>query len=185
MATCDWCNKDTDQLFNCSELGNKFKICKDCYVSYKNGKGVCRVCGSPLNGKSIHGRCLICAQLNITEENRERDEESCGAVLPPEYSNGSTMTEEDFNDWVTFGQGNFTPKLRRELRINWLTKKLANDPDWNPKMIVGYISDFEKLLDKYYDDICSNKYKLKHVAFFKGDKSKIVARENQILLVKE
>ena len=61
---------------------------------------------------------------------------------------------------MTFGQGNFSPKKRTENRRKWLYKKLCGKDNWTEGLIDVYLPSLEKLMDKYFDQILNDRYKL-------------------------
>lgn len=160
MKTCDWCGESTPETYQTNSLGNTYHLCKKCKIRYT--KGVCRVCNGPIGNNAINGICLLCFQTGNTEEDKVKEEKSAGVDFESthEYSTESEFTEEDFNDWMTFGQGNFSPQKRTENRRKWLYKKLCGKDNWTEALIDIYLPSLEKIIDKHFDKLLGDQYKI-------------------------
>lgn len=97
MKTCMWCGKSTDKLYKIASNGEIKGVCRECAVS--NKKNTCRICGELLGRNSINGVCLICAQTELTEKNRELEEIAntggVGTIGSP-----SEFTDSDMKRWL-------------------------------------------------------------------------------------
>ena len=160
MKKCEWCNKEVQYVAKCNNLGVSYNICRMCADILM--KKMCRVCGGPLGKHSIKGVCLPCTQLGYTEANKHAEEASKGvdSITTKMFASDSNFTEDDFNSWMTFGTGYYSPEKRRQTRINWLKKRLKDNPDWTPETIEQYFMFIEKLMDRNFDKIASNQFRL-------------------------
>lgn len=116
MGKCEWCGKKADVLTKVSSLGTAYKICNLCQAAHESD--ICISCGETIIGDgSIKGRCYACSQADYEERQREAEKIANEvADYSDIYSTGIEMTEEDYERWVTFGQGNFTPEYKKRCR---------------------------------------------------------------------
>lgn len=159
MAICEWCGKNSASTHPVMSLGNRYSICDDCYKAHKDE--MCIKCGSPIYGQgSIKGKCQACVQEEYEEEQRKEEEEANGvaAELLEIYSSGVEFTEEDFEQWLTFGQGNFTPERSRACRQDWLRKRLTEQGDWSLELVNANMADIEKLMERHISNVIDRKY---------------------------
>lgn len=183
MGACQWCGKEGSNLTNYSTLGNSNLICEDCLKIVKSGK--CRVCGGPLGSGSFAGKCLICTQLEYSENKRKEEEESAGVDTESlnKYSSGSEFTEADYEHWLTSGQGNFTPQKRAETRAKWLVRRLSDEPGWTNVLIAKHIGELFRLMDAKFDAMLNrNKYQIVILDGTKEYKN-IIYRVNSVAIV--
>ena len=183
MGACQWCGKESKNLKEYSTLGNLNHICEDCFKVASSG--VCRVCGGPLGSGSFEGKCLVCTQLEYSERKRIQEEQSYGvdAESIGQYGSTSEFTEEDYNHWMTFGQGNFTPQKRAETRAKWLVRRLANEPGWNNMLIAKHINELFALMDIKFDAMLNaTKYRIVMLDD-SMDENKIIYRVNNVGII--
>lgn len=184
MGKCDWCGGDTTDLTKITDLGNQYNLCRRCLTRRSNR--VCRVCKGKLGNNSIMGICLGCVQLGYTESLRDEEEAKAGvdAYSVQQFSGSVTFTEQDFNDWMTFGQGNFTPARRTENRKKWLIKRFEGNPEWTKELIEFNIASIEKIMDRNFSKLQDKRYTLKILTGQESFKrGAIVDMEKNILLV--
>lgn len=161
MEYCDWCQVQTDKLHKVESLGNTYHVCNRCYAASINE--VCILCGEPVVGQMcIKGMCYACSQLEYAERQRKEEELANGVAqeLLEAYSNGVEFTEEDFQHWMTFGQGNFTPEKLKQSRLNWLRKKLIEQGGWSTELVEDNLDIIETLMTKYLSKVMDRKYLL-------------------------
>lgn len=184
MEYCDWCKKSSKSLVKVSSLGNDYKVCPECHTAFSNG--VCRVCGETLGLNSLEGCCILCAQRDFYEVKKKQEEVSNG--LDPEiqklYSSSSIIDENDFNRWMTFGQGNFTPESQKRNRQNWIRNKLSTSEFWTPELIELNMDDIEILMDRNFSKIFGRKYVIIYMTESNAYKFvECVDKEGRVLLV--
>ncbi len=161
MNKCDWCGKETEKTYKVSSLGNDYQVCSNCKQA--NDNEVCIKCGEPITGHgSINGLCYGCSQAKYEEEQRREEEVASGVALEllEAYSNGVEFTEEDYNQWVTFGQGNFTPQYLKQCRQNWLRRKLVDQGGWSKELVESNLDQIEALMEKHISKVLDGRYML-------------------------
>lgn len=161
MSTCQWCGKEINKTFKVSSLGNQYEVCSKCYQA--NQDEICIRCGEPITGHgSINGLCYGCSQKDYEEKQRREEELSSGVALEllEAYSTGIELTEDDYNWWVTFGQGNFTPQYLKQCRQNWLRKRLTGDGGWSKELVENNLDAIESLMEKHISKVLDGKYML-------------------------
>lgn len=177
MKRCDWCNNIVDELLDVSSLGREYQICSSCSEKYSNN--ICIKCGSKLGvveaEADLMGMCPGCYQEHHAQRMRKANEVACGvdAEVLAIYTSGIEFTEQDYERWVIFGQGNFTPEYRRKCRIAWLKEKLPEQSGWTPEIIENNINDIEALMDRYISKIINKKYIMVYYNPKDGEKEKI------------
>ena len=135
-STCDWCRNDSAVLKTYEVFGIEYNICEKCLEAHE--KGVCIECGEPLDDDvALNGKCSGCQQISEARTEKKRYEESngLGSNALDDLTNSEKMTEDDFNSWLTFGQGNFSPETRATNRHRWISEKISNDLHWSEKDI--------------------------------------------------
>ena len=160
MARCDWCKKSAENMHTVVSLGTTYKVCDKCKSAHDNE--VCIECGQPIMGQmSIKGKCQACAQEEY-EEKQRKAEEMANGINSEEYmyiyTSGVEFTEEDYERWVTFGQGNFTPEKSRMHKRNWLRKRLVEQGGWSKELVEENLDNIEKLMDKHISKVIDRKY---------------------------
>lgn len=159
MARCDWCDRETDKLYPVTSLGTDYNICESCKKAHDNE--VCIKCGETIIGQgSIKGKCYSCFQSEYEEKQRREEELASGvsSELLEYYSSGVEFTEEDYEQWVTFGQGNFTPEYLKRCRQNWLRIKLVEQGGWSPALVEQHLDEIESLMEKHISKVMNRKY---------------------------
>lgn len=164
-------------------MGNTYQICKACEKIYK--EGICRVCGQPLGFNAIEGKCLLCTQTDYAEDRRKQEEVNNGVDLESHmiYSSSSEFTDEDYEKWMTFGQGNFTVERRLRLRKKWVLNKLTGVNGWTAELIEQNYPDIEKILDRNFSKLLGKKYILIHMGVCNIKFVTCVDREGLIVLI--
>lgn len=157
MGSCDWCGKGGNLNYVAMESG-KFFLCKDCRE--KLAKSICRKCGEHYD-IGIRGMCLGCAQVDTAKTEKIRNEKSLGVDTESldDITTDREFTDEDYNNWVTFGQGNFSPDNRKENRRNWIIAKLLSD-GYNEDSIKKNLRDIEEIININFSDLLNNKAKI-------------------------
>lgn len=155
IENCEWCGTiiGENEVNVVESMGDFHRICSDCAELFH--KHICRECGVDTGGISIHGLCIGCAQLDYVEKQEEKELASQG--LDPHfydnYESGSEMTDEKYNDWVTFGSGYFSPEHRVENRKRWITAKLIKSKYWNTKTILEHFNEIDSLADREFNSV--------------------------------
>lgn len=190
-GNCEWCDKEDVELvrYEHMEIGGIYDICKECAVSADEGN--CITCGDPLYGEaSLNWECIGCQQIKEAKVEKRRSEVLNGLGLDTlaELTHSVEFTEEDYERWVTFGQGNFTPEKRKQYRRNWIRKKLAREYGWCQKQFDENFEDVEWLLDNYSHRIFSQSCIFSIVDGSKENARKlrgmnIIARKGKIVVV--
>lgn len=160
MSKCEWCGKETDKTMTVTSLGNSYNVCKTCYEANENE--TCIKCGNPIIGHSICGLCYGCSQAAYEDKRRHEEELASGVAyeLLESYSNGVEFTEDDYNAWVTFGQGNFTPQYLKQCRQNWLRRKLVDQGGWSADLVESNLDAIEALMEKHISKVMNGTYML-------------------------
>ena len=160
MKKCEWCGKPSVKLNQAMSLGTMYSVCDKCFKAHTDE--VCIICGDPVVGTSVKGKCLSCSQEEYEEKQRKAEEMAIGvdSSLLEIYATGVEFTEADYERWVTFGQGNFTPEYARQCKRNWLRNKLVNQGGWDPAIVDSKMDAIESLMDKYTSSIFDGKYVL-------------------------
>lgn len=161
MTKCEWCNSETEKLFKVSSLGTEYNVCKSCYDASE--AEICIKCKGPITGHgSIKGLCYGCSQAEYEDKQRKEEELASGVALEllEAYSNGVEITEEDYNHWMTFSQGTFSPAYLKECRQNWLRKKLIEQGGWSSDLVESNLDAIESLMEKHISKVLNGKYML-------------------------
>lgn len=160
MKSCDWCGKASDDVVDLKESagGVEFDIqlCKSCLEHKVHGK--CIECeGNVSTGQQLNciGRCLQCAQLEMLNKFNAgvKQEESRNFEELQEYLPEKRMTDEEFADFLVFGQETFNPQYRKRIRKNWVRKILACNKYWSRSSIDKYFEDIDKAVDANFDGL--------------------------------
>lgn len=184
MGYCSWCHKETDRLTSDNVGGELVMICRDCHE--KVSKSICRKCGD-VYVTGIEGMCLSCAQIENAKKAKKRSEILAGVDwdLISDCISDTEFTEEDYERWTTFGQGNFTPEIRRENRRRWIAEKLVG-MGYPLVIIENNLDDIESLLEEHFSKILKNKIKI--VIRTSSTKSirglQLLARKNNVFIAK-
>lgn len=185
MKMCEWCGLELDNVNTYEVLGTKYTICDKCVQASDND--VCITCGEPLYGQmAIKGECCGCQQIRAAKAEKKRSEIMNGLDIDAlsELTSSVTFTEEDYDKWVTFGQGNFTPELRRKHRKDWIKNKLMTESNWSEELFNNNEEDLDFLIDNY-----SNKMFNKSYSFaIKGTKIartgiNIIAQKGNVMII--
>lgn len=185
LKTCEWCKQEVNRTLLIDNLGNRYTVCLKCFNTYKSK--ICRKCGGPLGRHSIKGICLGCKQLNEADETKQRDEIQSGVELKQlqRLTNGTTtFTEDDYNNWVTMGQGNFKKIDKYSKDKQFIINRFKADKIWNKENINDYIEDIISLLDRHTDKLTKSNLhiiRIEDIVNFIG--AKIVDKENKVLLI--
>ena len=165
MSRCDWCKAESEKLYSISQLGNTYNICGKCKTASDNG--VCIKCGNPVGveGAATEGKCQSCAISEYEEEQRKQEELDAGVAqeLLDLYSSGVEFTEKDYEEWLTFGQGTFSPAYMRECRINWLRKKLVDQGGWSSELVESHMDAILTLMERHISKVIRRKYMIVYV----------------------
>lgn len=159
MKKCEWCGRVSANLHCVLSLGTQYNICDKCNEA--NNEEICITCGEPIIGQgSIKGKCYGCSQAEYEEKQRKAEEVANGvdSELMDFYSNGVEFTEEDYEKWVTFGQGNFSPEYRKRCRQNWIREKLVEQGGWSPVLVEKNLDAIESLMEKHMSKVIDRKY---------------------------
>lgn len=185
MKKCEWCGRNSENTHNVMSLGTEYKVCDKCIEASKNE--VCIKCGETLTGGSIKGKCYGCSQEEYEATQRKAEEMANGVDidLVDFYSNGVEFTEEDYERWVTFGQGNFSPDYMKKCRQNWIKEKLIGQGGWTRELIENNITELESLMEKHMSKIVEKKYSMVYYdGKTKGQKIRqFVDRKGNIFIV--
>lgn len=166
-------------------LGTKYNICNTCNKAFEDE--VCIVCGQPIIGQlSIKGKCQACSQEEYEEKQRKIEEAANGIDDGSElYYSGVEFTEEDYERWVTFGQGNFTPERIRQNKLEWLRKRLAGQGGWSKELIDANIDSIEQLMDKHASRVREGRYLIVYYDGSKGTRvTEFVDKIGHIFMIK-
>ena len=183
---CDWCKKETDKLYALNDLGNTYNVCNECRTSY--GNNVCRKCGNTSNVYLYMGLCHFCSQDEERKRSIEEEEMNSGVALEllQAYANGVEFTEEDFQHWMTFSQGTFSPQYLKMCRQNWLREKLVKQGGWDADVVESNMESIETIMSRHVSKVMSGTYVL--VNYNGVDNKQLrtyIDKENNILLVKK
>lgn len=175
MAKCEWCGADTNKTYKVLSLGNAYNVCSKCKTAHDDE--TCIKCNGPIIGQgSLMGMCYSCAQ-EIYHEKQLKNEEAANGValeLLEAFDNGVEFTEKDYEEWVTFGQGDVTPAYVKRCRQNWLRMKLVTQGGWSAELVEKHLDDIENLMEKYLSKIMDSKYIL---VYYDGTNRKQRIRE--------
>lgn len=155
---CDWCNKE-EHLESHEDFTGTYNLCTSCKESANNDE--CVTCKQPLYGElAIKGECSTCQQVRSAKEEKRRSEimNGLGQDVISELTHSVTFTEEDYDNWVTFGQGNFTPQARKLARRNWMYNRLVNIAGWSEDDFDRNFEDIEYLMDNFSHKIFNSRY---------------------------
>lgn len=185
MPKCGWCKKDAKELFPYGDEGVLYELCKQCSVAVENY--VCVTCGDNLDGVVLNGECSGCQQIRVAKAEKKRSEilNGLGIDILAELTHSVVFTEADYEKWVTFSQGNFTPEKKKMNRRNWLRHKMMMESGWTMDEFIANMLDIEYLFDNYSNKIFNQSY----VFVLKTDKSKklrgldIVASHGNVLVI--
>lgn len=175
MANCEWCGREVSKPHIVMTLGNKYKVCDICNEAHEDE--TCIKCNGPIIGQgSLMGLCHSCAQEIYHEQQLKKEEEANGVALDllEAFDNGVEFTEKDYEEWVTFGQGDITPAYVKRCRQNWLRIKLVAQHGWSADLVEEHLECLEFLMDKYISKIIDNKYIL---VYYDGTNRKQKIRE--------
>lgn len=177
MKRCEWCGKQSQEVFKVQSLGTEYSVCKSCRTAHQDE--TCIICGESTSAGSIKGRCYGCSQADYEERQRKAEEVANGVDMDlfEFYSNGVEFTEQDYNEWVTFSQGDITPEKRKRTRRNWIRKKLLDEGKWTTQMVEENLDDLEYLLERYMAKIINDRYA---IAYYDG-KNKAQKRIRQFI----
>lgn len=161
MGKCAWCGKMATELEKVMSLGNSYNICAKCKEAFDNEE--CIKCGEQVTGSnSIKGMCYGCSQDEYDEQQRKIEEMANGVASEQidTYLTEFEFTEADYERWVTFGQGNFSPAYRKKCRHNWIRAKLVGEYGWSAEIVEGSINEIESLLERYMSKVIDKRYKI-------------------------
>ena len=176
MAGCDWCGRENCLLksYEHLELGEEYNLCKDCLKAAR--EGTCTNCGEPLydGDITIGWECGGCRQISAAREEKERSEliDGLGGEDISDLTHSVEFTEEDYERWMTFSQGSFTPETRRRNRKRWLRRKLIKVQGWPEEVYEANIADIEWIVNNYSYKVFSYS-----TMFIVNDGSERVARQ--------
>lgn len=185
VGKCDWCRNESDNLKDYKLIGQVSRICPKCMEAADND--TCRTCGVGLDGDvAINGECNGCIQIRAAKAEKHRSEimNGLGVDVLAELTHSVVFTEEDYERWVTFSQGNFTPEVRKANRRKWIKNKLETECGWLPEVFDSNVEDIEYLLDNY-----SHKIFNKSCTFIikdsksKGIKGVIIEKRGNVMVV--
>jgi len=146
---CQWCD-EVCELYRFDVMGVEYQICNKCRKAIENDK--CIKCGQSLSGEvTINGMCSGCQQIKSAKIERGRSEvmDGLGVEILAELTHSIVFTEKDYERWLTFSQGNFTPEVRKRNRRLWVKNKLIGEYNWSEDTFDKYVNDIEYLLDNY------------------------------------
>lgn len=175
MTNCDWCGAQTSKAHKVMSLGNSYNVCDKCFEAHENE--VCIKCGGPIIGQgSLMGLCHGCAQEIYHKQQLKNEEAANGVALEllEAFDNGVEFTEKDYEEWVTFGQGDVTPAYVKRCRQNWLRMKLVTQGGWSAELVESNLEQIEGLMEKYLSKIMDSKYIL---VYYDGTNRKQRIRE--------
>lgn len=147
---CDWCKKESTSLNKYSIFGMNYYICPECNKAAE--LGVCRTCGESLFGEiTLGGECSKCQQISSAKLEKQHSEilNGLGMDVLEQLASSTEFTEKDYENWVTFGQGNFTVADKARLRENWVKVKIAKELGWSTEKIKDNVDDIRYLLSNY------------------------------------
>ena len=182
MSYCDWCHDEVDDALLVKQ--GEDMVCKKCIDLME--KSICRCCGETyISG--VEGLCLACAQVESARKAKRRSEILMGVdwELIKDCVSDTEFTEEDYERWVTFGQGNFSPEIRRKNRREWIVKRLTQTNEYAVELVRSNLDDIESLLDEHFSSILRNKIRI--IIRNGSSKSvrglKIIARKGNVFIV--
>lgn len=148
MLKCEWCGNDVDLTYKVTANSETYDVCGDCKRSLD--RHVCRSCGELLNGFSLRGLCMSCAQVEQTERERKISD----PPLDPALSNGGLMTDEEFNNVMNFLTRNYDPDARKEFRRNWV-RNVGIQNGWfrSKKEIEDNITDIDVVIEEHFEKL--------------------------------
>ena len=150
MPNCDWCKKEVDKLTKFEVLDMEYDICPKCVEASEND--TCINCDEPLYGElAINGECSGCQQIRGAKAEKRRSEimNGLGVDTLAELTHSVIFTEEDYEKWVVFGQGSFSPEKKKQYRREWIKNKLMTENGWTPEIFSDNVDDIEYLLENY------------------------------------
>lgn len=148
MGKCSWCGKEVSNLSEVETLGNTYRVCDSCLEHHNSGK--CIACHNPLDGPySLGGMCLSCRQ-EMSAQVQQSVIDELNMVDDNIMNNDVGLSTDDYLDWLGLNNKNryLTPEHRRNVRIDWLKKRLLKMPIWTPELVVEYFDHIEELLDR-------------------------------------
>ena len=148
MKKCDWCGRLVTNPKQVESLGEMYRVCDTCFDA--NANDTCIKCGKALGWESGRkGLCADCFEEQYEESQRKNEEMLAGIDIETYsiYTSEIEFTEEDYERWVTCGQGNFTPDNMKKYRLIWLKSKLSGSPTWTSELVEEKFDDIEKLLN--------------------------------------
>lgn len=161
MNSCDWCERQVSELNTYTDaIGDTHNICSKCYEHVKNC--TCRKCNNVTDPNMlIDGLCTTCVQVKMAEKSRRQEEIRMGVdrELLSTLNRDITFTKQDYERWLTFGQGNFTPeqlKNSRELKRLWILVKLNAAGIYDNEVISSHMKGIERLLDTNLSKLINN-----------------------------
>lgn len=147
MSTCSWCNKEVSKIYNENVNGSEVSLCKHCHNCYENHE--CITCGEQIfDTFTINGECTACMQISsaATEKKRSEALNGLGINIISELTKSVVFTEDDYNKWLTFGQGNYTPEKYKTFRKTWIRTKIVCESGWTEEQFDENYSDIENIM---------------------------------------
>lgn len=186
MPKCDWCKNEASKLTKYEVLNTEYSICDNCVAVSENDE--CINCEEPLNGEiAINGECSGCQQISSARVEKRRSEvmNGLGVDILAELTHSVIFTEADYEKWVTFSQGNFTPETRKAHRREWMKNKLTRESAWTPQLFDNNVEDIEYLLENYlhkiFNQCCTFMIKNNNSKGLRG--LNIIAQKGNIMVV--
>lgn len=183
---CDWCEETSDTIVEYEYFGNVHNICNKCKGFIESD--ICRTCKESLyGGMAIKGECDNCQQIREVKEEKRRTEvlNGLGVDMFSELNSCVTFTEEDYEKWVTFGQGNFTVEYKNRCRREWIKHKLLEENGWDEKTFNENIDDMMYLMEhnvrKMFNRNCT--FAIKSVDSKKLRGVNIVDMRNNVVII--
>ena len=147
--------------------------------------GACKLCGAELDNRAVDGMCLMCYQLYYNELKRQEVEEGDGVDSESirELTKDINFSDEDYKNWVTFGQGHFTPQFRAECRAKWLVKNLVGKRGWTRNKLASNLGSLYDIMNENFDYLFDTS---KYLVKIKGsdDKNIVYTAGNVVVLAK-
>lgn len=185
---CDWCKKEVEEITVYEVLGVDYEICGKCLKAKE--EDLCITCLEPLYGQmTMNGECSGCQQIREAKSEKRRGEimNGLGVDVLAELTHSVVFTEEDYERWVTFGQGNFTPEKRKQYRRNWIRNKLISECKWEEDIFDENVADIEYLLDNYshkiFNKSCTFMINNKETKGLRG--VNIIERKGNVMIIEK
>lgn len=154
MEDCEFCGCRLGTPEKRYVDGAEVLLCRKCAgMTDSNKCFVCEEVSDPL----INGRCIACSTLAAARAEKRRHEiaNGLGVDALEMLTRDVVFTEEDYERWLAFGQGNFKPSNTKTTRKIWLHSKVVKDSGWSEQEFQDNIDTLTALLERNKDVFAS------------------------------